>query len=99
MTQKKRWPEGWREINPGCMVFEPGSASAYKTGSSRAQKPLSDNSKCIKCGMCWLFCPEGCIRETPEGYYEADLDYCKGCGICAHECWPEAIAMKEEEEG
>jgi pyruvate ferredoxin oxidoreductase delta subunit len=25
------------------------------------------------------------------------LDYCKGCGICAHECWPRAIKMVEEE--
>jgi pyruvate ferredoxin oxidoreductase delta subunit len=24
------------------------------------------------------------------------MDYCKGCGICAHECWPRAIAMMEE---
>jgi pyruvate ferredoxin oxidoreductase delta subunit len=24
------------------------------------------------------------------------LDYCKGCGICAHECWPRAISMIEE---
>jgi pyruvate ferredoxin oxidoreductase delta subunit len=24
------------------------------------------------------------------------MDYCKGCGICAHECWPRAIAMIEE---
>jgi pyruvate ferredoxin oxidoreductase delta subunit len=24
------------------------------------------------------------------------MDYCKGCGICAHECWPRAIAMVEE---
>jgi pyruvate ferredoxin oxidoreductase delta subunit len=24
------------------------------------------------------------------------MDYCKGCGICAHECWPRAIAMTEE---
>jgi pyruvate ferredoxin oxidoreductase delta subunit len=24
------------------------------------------------------------------------MDYCKGCGICAHECWPHAITMIEE---
>jgi pyruvate ferredoxin oxidoreductase delta subunit len=24
------------------------------------------------------------------------MNYCKGCGICAHECWPRAIAMVEE---
>jgi pyruvate ferredoxin oxidoreductase delta subunit len=25
-----------------------------------------------------------------------DLEYCKGCGICAEECPPKAIAMVEE---
>jgi pyruvate ferredoxin oxidoreductase delta subunit len=44
-----------------------------------------------------MFCPEGCIHETAEGFFAADLDYCKGCGICAHECWPQAITMIEEE--
>ncbi|MBA4393978.1 MAG: hypothetical protein C0407_10540, partial [Desulfobacca sp.] len=27
-----------------------------------------------------------------------DLDYCKGCGICARECPKEAIQMIAEEE-
>jgi pyruvate ferredoxin oxidoreductase delta subunit len=27
----------------------------------------------------------------------ADLFYCKGCGICAHECPTFVITMKEEE--
>ena len=97
MTKKKQYPEAWTELNPGCMIFEPGSAKGYKTGSWRANVPKWDNSKCIKCGVCYLFCPEGCIVKTEEGFYEADLDYCKGCGICAHECWPGAIEMNEEE--
>jgi pyruvate ferredoxin oxidoreductase delta subunit len=25
------------------------------------------------------------------------LDYCKGCGICARECWTGCIKMVEEE--
>ncbi|MBC8460109.1 MAG: 4Fe-4S binding protein, partial [Deltaproteobacteria bacterium] len=28
----------------------------------------------------------------------ADLFYCKGCGICAHECPTQSIKMIEEEE-
>lgn len=95
MTDKK-WPENWQEINPGCMVFRPGNASEYHTGSWRAQGPVYDNSKCIKCGICYIFCPEGCISQDTDGYFVADLDYCKGCGICAHECWPGAITMVEE---
>jgi pyruvate ferredoxin oxidoreductase delta subunit len=43
-------------------------------------------------------CPEGCITEDKDGFFEANLDYCKGCGICAHECWPAAIKMVNEED-
>jgi pyruvate ferredoxin oxidoreductase delta subunit len=95
--KQKVWPETWQEVNPGCVVFEPGSASTYKTGSWRAQRPILDKTKCIKCGICYLFCPEGCIHEMADGYFEADLDFCKGCGICPHECWPQAIVMIDEE--
>ncbi len=94
---KKKWPETWREVNPGCMVFEPGSAREYHTGSWRAKRPIWDKNKCIKCGVCYIFCPEGCITEDAYGYFEANLDYCKGCGICSHECWPGAITMVNEE--
>lgn len=92
----KKWPETWQSVNPGCVVFRPGSAGEYQTGSWRAQRPIWDNAKCIKCGLCYIVCPEGCISEGPDGYYSANLDYCKGCGICPHECWPRAIKMIEE---
>ena len=97
MTEKK-WPETWQEVNPGCMVFRSGSASEYHTGSWRAKRPLWENEKCIKCGVCYIYCPEGCITEGADGFFDANLDYCKGCGICAHECWPGAIKMVNEEE-
>jgi pyruvate ferredoxin oxidoreductase delta subunit len=93
---KKKWPETWQEVNPGCMVFEPGNASEYHTGTWKSQRPLWKNEKCIKCGICYIFCPEGCIHEGADGYFSADMNYCKGCGICAHECWPAAISMVEE---
>jgi len=28
----------------------------------------------------------------------ADLYYCKGCGVCARECWPRVITMEQEVE-
>jgi len=52
----------------------------------------------VKCGVCYIFCPDAAINETDEGFFEADLYYCKGCGICAHECPTQAITMVEEEE-
>ena len=93
---KKKGPDTWQEITTGCVVLEPGSASEYHTGSWRAQRPVWNNKKCIKCGICYIFCPEGCIRQSEDGFFQANMDYCKGCGICAHECWPRAIAMMEE---
>jgi len=96
MEKEKKWPEKWQELTPGCMVFRPGSTREYHTGTWRAQRPVYDTGRCIKCGVCYIFCPEGCISQDADGYFMADLDYCKGCGICAHECWPGAIKMVEE---
>jgi pyruvate ferredoxin oxidoreductase delta subunit len=36
------------------------------------------------------------VRQVGDRY-EIDYDFCKGCGICAHECRAEAIRMKNEE--
>ena len=88
----------WRDVEIGGISTEPGSARQYKTGAWRSQRPTYDFRKCIKCGLCALYCPEGCIGQNEEGYFVADLDYCKGCGICAKECPTRVITMVEEEE-
>ena len=88
----------WKDLEIGYIVTEPGNASQYQTGAWRSQRPTYDFNKCIKCGICQLFCPEGCIEQNKEGYFEASLYYCKGCAICARECWPKVITMVEEEE-
>ena len=88
----------WKDIEIGAIVTEPGSASQYRTGDWRSQRPAYNFKKCIKCGICYIFCPEGCIGQNEEGYFEADPFYCKGCSICAHECPTEVITMIEEEE-
>jgi len=88
----------WKDLEIGFIVTEPGNASQYRTGDWRSQKPIRDNNKCIKCGLCQIFCPEGCIEQNSDGYFEANLFYCKGCGICARECWTKAITMIDEEE-
>ena len=88
----------WKEMEIGCAVTEPGNAAELRTGDWRAQRPIWNFDRCIKCGICYIYCPEGCIYLNPQGYLEADLYYCKGCGICATECWTQAISMVEEEE-
>lgn len=89
---------GWKDLEIGLIVTEPGSASQYPTGGWRSQRPILDNSLCNKCGLCYIYCPEGCIEEDSEGLFIANLFYCKGCGICAVECPKKAITMVEEEE-
>lgn len=63
----------------------------------REEKPVWDNTKCFKCGMCYLACPDAAIRAVEEGFFEADLEICKGCGICARQCWNGTITMVAEE--
>ena len=87
----------WKNLKPGSVVVEPGSASQYQTGYWKSQRPIFELSKCNKCALCYIFCPEGCIEQEEDGYYKANLFYCKGCGICAVECPKDVITMVEEE--
>jgi 2-oxoacid:acceptor oxidoreductase delta subunit (pyruvate/2-ketoisovalerate family) len=68
------------------------------TGSWRLQRPVIEPGQCNLCLLCWIYCPEGAIRQSPSGL-TVDLDCCKGCGICAHECRRGAVAMVEDEGG
>lgn len=65
-------------------------------GEWKVQRPLVKEPKCCHCGTCYLFCPTGCIEDKGT-YFEANLDYCKGCGLCAIECPVTAINMVREE--
>ena len=87
----------WKDLEIGCIVTEPGSSREYRTGDWRSQKPTYDFSKCIKCGVCQIYCPEGCIGQNAEGYFQANLYWCKGCGICSKECPTRVITMVNEE--
>ncbi|MBI4830240.1 MAG: FAD-dependent oxidoreductase [Candidatus Lindowbacteria bacterium] len=51
---------------------------------------------CISCDNCYLYCPDIAVKKTPDGAYSIDYDYCKGCGICVHECPRNAMSIDEE---
>jgi len=80
-----------------------GPGDAGRTGSWRVERPVVDYSRCIPaksgkhaCHLCWLYCPDRTISKDIEPL--VDLEYCKGCGICAEECPAQAISMVSEEE-
>ncbi|RLG48312.1 MAG: pyruvate ferredoxin oxidoreductase [Thermoproteota archaeon] len=85
---------GWREIPVAGVPFK--RAVEYKTGDWRVFKPVINGEKCVKCGLCWMFCPDMAISWDGEGVPEVDYDFCKGCGICANECPVHAIEMVRE---
>jgi 2-oxoacid:acceptor oxidoreductase delta subunit (pyruvate/2-ketoisovalerate family) len=51
---------------------------------------------CNECELCLIFCPDVAIARRPDGGFTIDLDYCKGCGVCAAECPRGAIVMTKE---
>jgi NADPH-dependent glutamate synthase beta subunit-like oxidoreductase len=53
---------------------------------------------CFSCDNCYGVCPDNAvIKLGPEKQYEIDLDFCKGCGLCAAECPCGAIEMIPEQ--
>jgi 2-oxoacid:acceptor oxidoreductase delta subunit (pyruvate/2-ketoisovalerate family) len=69
---------------------------AVKTGDWRTRRPVLDQKKCKKCGICLMYCPVNAVRREADGSFHIGLDYCKGCGVCAAECPAKAIEMEKE---
>ncbi len=88
----------WRDLDRGFFIDKPGNSKEYETGTWRSSRPVVDKTKCIECGVCYIFCPDMAVYKTVEGHFAADLYYCKGCGICAFECFTRCITMVAEEE-
>lgn len=71
-----------------------------------AETALFEARRCLSCGTCFAcdncfgMCPDNAVIKVDPGAsygYAIDLDYCKGCGICARECPAGAITMVPEE--
>lgn len=52
---------------------------------------------CFGCDNCYGVCPDNAVLKVDEADgYAIDLEYCKGCGLCAAECPCGAIEMHPE---
>jgi 2-oxoisovalerate ferredoxin oxidoreductase delta subunit len=88
----------WKEIAPAGVSSK--SSLGFMTGDWKTYMPIRDLAKCTLCLTCVIQCPDGAIRYLPElGKIEIDLNFCKGCGICANECPTKAIKMELPEQG
>jgi 2-oxoacid:acceptor oxidoreductase delta subunit (pyruvate/2-ketoisovalerate family) len=87
------------EASEAGVIKEAGSAIKNKTGSWRTTSRPLVTPKCIGCGICVWYCPEGAIKiEEKDGKKIAVIDYehCKGCMLCAGECPQKAIEKEDE---
>ena len=87
-----------KKYNVVTSISYPKEGAMGKTGSWRVFKPVFNKDKCVKCLRCWIFCPEGAVKKNKDGSVSIDMDYCKGCGICANVCNVKAIIMEREDQ-
>ncbi|NHV45770.1 MAG: 4Fe-4S binding protein [Candidatus Verstraetearchaeota archaeon] len=89
----------WHEMPEGIVVYAPpvnGPNPHFKTDTFRTYRPITDPNKCNKDGLCWLYCPDSARSPDPETLFAVNLEYCKGCGVCAEVCPTKAIKMVNE---
>jgi len=66
--------------------YRPDRNPTFKKFSTRTMRPVVDFDTCVKCTLCWLQCPDSCFDVTPDGFYDANMDACCGCGVCEAVC-------------
>ncbi len=65
-----------------------------------AEQAIEEAERCFSCGVCYScdncynFCPDMAVIKNSNGY-QINLDFCKGCGICATECPCGSLRMDE----
>jgi len=107
-VKQRAWMPAWDEIPIGTALkaadhdgVAVGPASSWQnlTGRWKWSTPLYKREKCIKCLRCWWSCPDAAIIRLDDDFMRWDLDYCKGCGICAEICPVDAIDMVQGARG
>jgi NADPH-dependent glutamate synthase beta subunit-like oxidoreductase len=73
-------------------------------GGLTAENALLEARRCLSCGNCFEcdncygVCPDNAVIKLGPGQrFRIDLDFCKGCGLCAAECPCGAIRMVHED--
>jgi pyruvate ferredoxin oxidoreductase gamma subunit len=98
-VEVKATPATWKDLPVGAHLRDPKKVRENKTGAWRSMRPHWNAEKCNNCLNCWVFCPDAAIIMKDGKVSGIDLDYCKGCGICAQVCPKKvnAITMSQEE--
>ena len=87
----------WRDITPGCNIYEGGTSVTVETGDWRTERPVIDFAKCKQCLLCVPVCPDMSIPVKDGKRGDFNYCFCKGCGVCANACPFGAITMVAEE--
>ncbi len=80
-------------------LSRPTVGVAGKTGTWRIYRPTYNPEKCVKCRLCWLYCPDNVIdinEANLSNFITIDYNYCKGCGICVDVCPTKALTLVPE---
>ena len=94
-----------RKVRPRLDAARRRSTFDEVVGSLEPDNALFEARRCLSCGSClscdncFGVCPDDAvIKLEPSGSYAyaIDLDYCKGCGLCAVECPTGSIEMIPE---
>lgn len=92
---------GTKDCGHEISMSTPSPGEAGATGDWRTSRPSLERGRCLAvkqddtaCQLCWVYCPDVCITQGVPPAVE--LQYCKGCGICAEVCPVDAIRMVPE---
>ncbi|GMQ74843.1 MAG: 2-oxoacid:acceptor oxidoreductase family protein [Gammaproteobacteria bacterium] len=104
---------GWKTMEEGLVIrgiagkqevpgrdggYVPARNATFKKFSTRTMRPVINFDTCTQCKICWLQCPDTCFDITPDGFYDANMEACCGCGVCEAVCpVSQCITMVNEE--
>ena len=103
---------GWTKMEEGLVIrgmkvhaqdareggYVPGRNEVFKKFATRTMRPVINFDTCTKCTLCWLNCPDTCFDITPDGFYDANMEACCGCGVCEAVCpVVDCVTMVNEE--